>query len=82
MKIKIGKYICYRYESKIKGGKCFIFNLDTGKIYLSSKAAFDILEFIEFNEPSPEELYNNFAGDKPKLFFHNMVNIGVLSYES
>jgi hypothetical protein len=48
--VKIGKNIVYRYESKIKNGLTFIFNIDTGKIVVSSKMAYDLLKFIENND--------------------------------
>ena len=47
MKIKLNPYVCYRYESRIKGGKSFIFHLDYGKSYLSNFEAYKILEFID-----------------------------------
>lgn len=81
MRLKINKYVCYRYESKIKGGKCFIFDLDKGKIYLSNKKAFSILEYIDFNKPSPQELETVFNGDEVTAFLKTMNEKGVLIYE-
>lgn len=81
-RIKLKPYICYRYESRIMGGKAFIFNLESAKIYLSGFEAYKVLEFIDFNIPKVDELVRSFKEINIKEFITDMINKGVLEYEN
>lgn len=44
--MKLKDNIVYRFESKILGGKTFIFDLYTGKILVSDKIAYEIMNMM------------------------------------
>ncbi len=47
--MKIKKNIVFRFVSKILDGKTFIFDIYSGKLLVSSKCAFDILNLLKEN---------------------------------
>lgn len=81
MKVKLSPYVCYRYESKIYGGKTFIFQLDYGKIYISDYDAYRILEFIDFCHPEIDNLCSKFSSLDIQTFIRTMEQREVISYE-
>ncbi|WP_143147705.1 hypothetical protein [Clostridium collagenovorans] len=85
MEIKLNKNIVYRYESKLFGGKTFIFNINDQKILLSDILAFDILRLIENEARSVEEIictmnekYKRDISDKIRVFISKMCSNQIL----
>lgn len=76
----ISKHIHFRYESKILGGKTFIFHLETSKILIADKMAYEILKCIKSNTLTMERLSNIFPNSDCNEFVTNMIENGVVGY--